>query len=303
MSNSSFSPTLHSYNHNFTEEDLNDILGVSLMEDPRTITTEETPGSSNSAQEDEDDLDGISADAKAQARSERKRSREKQRRSDVNKQFADLTQLLRRIESEEEGRTLVPIPSAAATNRVDLIARTITIMERTHELSKKRKAENANLQKQLDDALKMAEDTAARLKEATLYQQPGPQKQVMMMVPMMVNPDAMGGVQPGATATAYPHAMMPQIMSHPYMVPQMTSHQPSAASAHHMMMPQMMYIPQQQSQAPPHFTSTVLPGPQQQHHGQHQQIQQQQVQQQQSDEQPKPGQQQNEQGGNLAHCA
>jgi hypothetical protein len=148
------------------------------MEDPRTITTEETPGSSNSAQEDEDDLDGISADAKAQARSERKRSREKQRRSDVNKQFADLTQLLRRIESEEEGRTLVPIPAAAATNRVDLIARTITIMERTHELSKKRKAENANLQKQLDDALKMAEDTAARLKEATLYQQPGPQKQV-----------------------------------------------------------------------------------------------------------------------------
>lgn len=188
MADSSSSPSMHPYNHNFTDEDLNDILGASLMEDPSHSgeTTIENPGSSGAADhecrskedDDDDDLDGISSDAKTQARTERKRSREKQRRSDVNRQFADLSQLLRRIESEEEGRTSLPLSSAGPTNRVDLIARTINIMERTHELSKKRKTEIASLQKQLEDSQKMAEDTAARLKEATLYQHHGQQKQV-----------------------------------------------------------------------------------------------------------------------------
>ena len=172
MSNASSSPALLPYNHNFTDEDLNDILGATLMEDAKAV--EEAPGSANSGAEDDDEDDS----GKVQARSERKRSREKQRRSDVNKQFADLTQLLRRIESEEEGRTVVPMSSASATNRVDLIARTITTMQRTHELCKKRKTEIESLQKQLEESHKMTEDTAARLKEATLYQQPGLQKQV-----------------------------------------------------------------------------------------------------------------------------
>jgi hypothetical protein len=172
MSNASSSPALLPYNHNFTDEDLNDILGATLMEDAKAV--EEAPGSTNSGAEDDEEEDS----GKVQARSERKRSREKQRRSDVNKQFADLTQLLRRIESEEEGRTVVPMSSASATNRVDLIARTITTMQRTHELCKKRKVEIESLQKQLEESHKMTEDTAARLKEATLYQQPGLQKQV-----------------------------------------------------------------------------------------------------------------------------
>jgi hypothetical protein len=191
MADPSSSPSMLPYNHNFTDEDLNDILGVSLMSSMEERShsgqlNNENPGSSavidqsSRANEDEyeDDLDGISSDSKTQARTERKRSREKQRRSDVNKQFAELSQLLRLIESDEEGRTTLPICSAGPTNRVDLIARTIHIMGRTHELSKKRKEEIASLQKQLEESQKMAEDTAARLKEATLYQYPGPQKQV-----------------------------------------------------------------------------------------------------------------------------
>ena len=122
----------------------------------------------------------IGEDAKLQARSERKRSREKQRRSDVNKQFTDLTQLLQKIEAEDasdedkkngssSSRGLTFNPS----NRVDLIARTILLMERLHHSNKKRKKEISSLQQQLEEAKKAGEDTAARLKEAMLAP-PGP---------------------------------------------------------------------------------------------------------------------------------
>jgi hypothetical protein len=46
-----------------------------------------------------------------------------------------------------------------------------------HDMSTKRKREVIDLNRQLEDMQKMAEDTAARLKEATLYQQ-GPSKPV-----------------------------------------------------------------------------------------------------------------------------
>jgi len=133
----------------------------------------------------EEDEELISAEARAQARSERKRSREKQRRSDVNKQFADLTQLLRRIEAEDldaEGMAgLSSIPSGGPTNRVDLIARTIAVLERMHDMSSKRRREVVDLNRQLEEMKKMAEDTAARLKEATVYQQ-GPPKPVCIIL-------------------------------------------------------------------------------------------------------------------------
>merc|ERR1712005_87894 len=45
---------------------------------------------------------GVDEGLKSQARSERKRSREKQRRTDVNKQFGELTEVLKRIEAEEQ---------------------------------------------------------------------------------------------------------------------------------------------------------------------------------------------------------
>lgn len=143
--------------------------------------TAKTMGKTEEEEEEEQDEEAISAEARAQARSERKRSREKQRRSDVNKQFADLSQLLRRIEAEDldaEGMAgLSTFPSGGPTNRVDLIARTIAVLERMHKMSSKRRREVVDLNRQLEDMKKMAEDTAARLKEATLYQQ-GPPKPV-----------------------------------------------------------------------------------------------------------------------------
>jgi hypothetical protein len=129
-----------------------------------------------------------------------------------------------------------------------------------------------------------------------------------MMVPMMVNPDTMAGGQPGATTASYPQAMMPQMMAHPYMMPQMpaptTGHHmmmpqmPAPTATHHMMMPQMMYMPQ--APPPPMVAPQAPPPPQQQ---QVQQQAQQQQTQQQTDGQPKTGQQPNVSGGNLAHCA
>jgi hypothetical protein len=46
-----------------------------------------------------------------------------------------------------------------------------------HDMNGKRKREVSDLNRQLEDMKKMAEDTAARLKEATVYQQ-GPPKPV-----------------------------------------------------------------------------------------------------------------------------
>lgn len=122
--------------------------------------------------------DLIEEEAKAQARSERKRSREKQRRSDVNKQFSDLTSLIRQIEVEEaEEDHNVHRLAFSATNRVDLIARAITHLERLREGSKRRKLEISCLKQQLEQSKKAGEETAAKLKEV-MFNQPSQSKQV-----------------------------------------------------------------------------------------------------------------------------
>lgn len=295
------SPSLMPYPSTFSEEEIHDILGAM-----------------NSNDNDGDDT-GISADSRAKARSERKRSREKQRREDVNKHFGDLSQLLRHIETEDEdGSKWVPATTVGPTNRVDLIARTIIVMERIHKVNMDRKQEIVDLNKQLEDAKKMAEDTAARLKEATMYQQ-GPQKQVMMMVPMMVNPETMGGAAsaPGATAGFMPQQMpfMPQQMM---MMPQMPQQQqqmaqaPQPAQANNatpanmqmQMMQQMMQpmMQQQQQMMQPQFNSMMFPqaqaAPVAAAATEQPQQDQQQGQQQQGKQQGSP-----ESGGNLAHCA
>jgi hypothetical protein len=155
------------YPSTFSEEEIHDILGAMNSHDD---CSHEEHGCHN------DDGHGISADSRAKARSERKRSREKQRREDVNKHFGDLTQLLRQVEADDDdGSKWIPIPTVGPTNRVDLIARTIVVLERVHKVSIKRKQEIEDLNKQLEDMKKIAEDTTARLKEATMYQQ-GPQK-------------------------------------------------------------------------------------------------------------------------------
>ena len=142
---------------------------------------------------------------KNHARSERKRSREKQRRTDVNKQFGELTEVLKRIESEEqqlqqeralreeqpEGtKTNQPsrmvLPPFSPTNRVDLIARTIAHLERLSHVTKKQIQEVLKLEEQLKTAQKAGEDMAQKLKDAVFNHQ-YPQNGTMMMNGMMGN--------------------------------------------------------------------------------------------------------------------
>ena len=119
----------------------------------------------------------------AQLRSERKRSREKQRRNDVNKQFAELTEVLKNIEREaqEVGRnddaygsvsTMMAIAaSTGPTNRVDLIARTIVHLERLNRTAKKQRLDIAGLREQLERTKKAGEDMAEKLKDVMFNQQ------------------------------------------------------------------------------------------------------------------------------------
>ncbi len=119
----------------------------------------------------------------AQLRSERKRSREKQRRNDVNKQFAHLTEVLKKVEREahEMGRhddaygsvsTMMAIAaSTGPTNRVDLIARTIAHLERLNRTAKKQRFDIENLQEQIKRTKKAGEDMAEKLKDVMFNQQ------------------------------------------------------------------------------------------------------------------------------------
>lgn len=190
------SPAHFGFAGNFSADDIQELLGAMVAEhqhhhhshhnhphprSPSRSTVDEL--------EDEDEgTDRVSVDrtttddmedgAKAQARSERKRSREKQRRCDVNRQFADLTALLKQIEAEEaEEDSTVARLAFSPTNRVDMIARTITHLERLRAMNKRRKLEVETLQQQLEQAKKAGEDTAAKLKEV-MFNQPAQQKQV-----------------------------------------------------------------------------------------------------------------------------
>jgi hypothetical protein len=212
---SSSSPELLPYPNTFSEEEIHDILGAMNQHDGHLSSqghednhedsvlhlndqyTSDPPHdqfeNSHGTRIDHDEpfsatnisSDTISAESRARARSERKRSREKQRREDVNKYFADLTQLLRKIESSEddlehEGSKMAKWFSVSAngpSNRVDLIAKTIIVLERTHKTCMERKQKISDLQNQLEEMKKIAEDTATRLKEATTYHPPGPPKQ------------------------------------------------------------------------------------------------------------------------------
>merc|ERR1712060_822321 len=102
---------------------------------------------------------------KARIRSERKRSREKQRRSDVNTQFADLTTLLKKIEAEDvqgdeirkDFITELSTASSNNMNRVDLIGKTITVLNRIHNDNQKRKRSIDELNEELKVTKKRAD--------------------------------------------------------------------------------------------------------------------------------------------------
>ncbi len=109
----------------------------------------------------------LSEEKKAQIRSERKRNREKQRRSDVNSQFAALTELLKRVEGydldsdvsddedekETKKRKVNPVGGVmniTPSNRVDLIARTIAVMDRLHQVNRSLRQNVKELRKTLN---------------------------------------------------------------------------------------------------------------------------------------------------------
>lgn len=256
----------------FSADDIQELLGA-MGEEQQRQQVDEAPAPASLLEAPISSDDGIGEEAKAQARSERKRSREKQRRSDINKQFADLTQILRQIEAEDSEEDKVRL-SFNPSNRVDLIARTILHLERLRDFNKKKKEEIESLQQQLDLAKKAGEDTAQKLKE-TMFNHAPPTKQVMMMVPMMMPSDgssnfaaAMGGAMGGAMP------MMNNMMS-PFMIPQpfMPSQIPNAAPAPTPQQPPVAApqqpMQQQQPQTPafPSFAvqpqTATLPQPQQ----------------------------------------
>lgn len=156
-------------------------VALDSRHDSSTTDTHSSAAATTLKSEDVSEDGGVPEEAKLQARSERKRCREKQRRSDVNKQFAELTQLIQRIDAENgDGSSSSGSATRVAfnpSNRVDLIGRTMALLEKLHDSGKKRKAEISSLQQQLVECKKAGEDTAARLKEAMLGP-PAPSKQV-----------------------------------------------------------------------------------------------------------------------------
>ena len=219
--------------HDFSPEDIQALLGGVLHEPPlaSAAASETSPAAAahaaqasaaqasiplnhNDAQHDTT-TSSSSPDNKRcktddqSARVERKRKLEKQRRSDVNKQFSQLQKILRTVESEspEEVRGL---PAYAPNNRVELMGRTVALLEKVHESNKKHKGMVQDLQEQLEKSKAAGEATAAKLKEAMMAPQQMGNNKVMMMVPMMI-----GAGENGASVPMWggmPGYGMPQMM-------------------------------------------------------------------------------------------
>ena len=132
--------------------------------------------------------------SRSKARSERKRTREKQRRDGVNRQFAELTKVLKRLELEEREEAerkarlaagsdgsisaslhSVRLPFIAPNNSVDLIACAIVHLQHLHRMSKRQQEDLNRLEDELQMSKKAGEDTATKLKEVLFnYQIPRP---------------------------------------------------------------------------------------------------------------------------------
>jgi hypothetical protein len=132
--------------------------------------------------------------SRSKARSERKRTREKQRRDGVNRQFGELTKVLKRLELEEREEAerkarvaagndssmsaslhSVRLPFIAPNNSVDLVACAIVHLQHLHRMSKRQQEDINRLDDELENAKKAGEDTATKLKEVLFnYQMPRP---------------------------------------------------------------------------------------------------------------------------------
>ncbi len=121
---------------------------------------------------------------KAQIRSERKRTREKQRRNGVNKQFAELAKILKRLKFEEREEVnrntktkdgnannassalhTVHLPYVAPNNTVDLIASASIYLQHLQQVSKRQQEVVNRLENELENTKKAGEDTASKLKD------------------------------------------------------------------------------------------------------------------------------------------
>jgi len=169
-----------------------DVTQVSISSN---VTTTDTNPHEITIQKPEDE--NLTAE-KARIQSERKRSREKQRRSDVNTQFADLTALLKKVEAEdvqsdENRKAFVKELSTASSNnmnRVDLIGKTITVLNRVHNENLKRKRTIDELNEELKVTKKRAEEATIKLQQKQSNPSGSEQSNpMMMMVPMMMRPD------------------------------------------------------------------------------------------------------------------
>jgi len=92
-----------------------------LMQQQR-LQAQQPPRASSAESSFIDDDDGMGKNNKLQERMTKKKNREKQRRQDVNSAFAELTMLLDQVSP-------LPSKSTKATNRIDLIQRTIKVIE------------------------------------------------------------------------------------------------------------------------------------------------------------------------------
>jgi hypothetical protein len=201
--------------HEFSAEDIQDLLGSVLEDGPAPGSSEDSMGEISGRPILKNDVD-----AKVAARTERKRSREKQRRSDVNKQFGELSKVLRQIDAHTSGDASLYAPG----NRAELIARTVRLLETMDECNKKQKREIEDLQVQLENSKKAGEEMAAKLKEQLMAPRDLGHNRVMMMVPMMIHPNG-GPPEIMATAAAMSSNTTTSTMT-PWMMPYAPDPQP-----------------------------------------------------------------------------
>ena len=111
----------------------------------------------------------------AALRSERKRKREKQRRTDVNQHFEELTEVLLRLEAEEQQRQHECTSVSSSTSmtpfrpssRVELLARSIAQLEQLPRVIHHQQLEIVSLEQQVVVAEQAGDDIAGNMKQAS----------------------------------------------------------------------------------------------------------------------------------------
>jgi len=156
----------------------------------------------------------------------RKREMEKKRRVDINHQFGVLQETMKKIESECGG---LLHHNYSPNNRIELLTRTIALVQRLYEENREKKAKIKTITNDLDASRKSTEQIAAELKEKVHTTSTN---QAMVMVPMMMNQQSMQPAQlgmgsPGDSGLSNPTSHPPQanqlqmMMPTPDMIPMM----------------------------------------------------------------------------------